>query len=495
MALDREGNILSWNEGARRIFGYEDQEVIGQASLSILHCEEDQAAGFVETLLEDAQRDGRAVSELDGMRSDGRRFNSSLTIEQRLGADGQPAGFVAIAQDTTQLKAAERQRTNLIQERVARAEAERARDRLQQLIDVLPEGILLAESDGRISMCNAAAIAILGQVPPDGDPWAYETMERRNLDGTPRSLDQIPLARSVRNGEVVLGEQYLIYSAAAGELVPVLMNSAPLRDADGRINGGVSVFQDISPIKELERQKDAFLAAASHDLKNPLTIVKAQAQMLMRRASRSDDADTAPLIQGLRGIDVATRRLAGMVNELLDVARLQMGRPVELDPRPMDLTVLARDVIADMRSSTDRHDLAVACPKTPVRGTWDHDRIERVLVNLMTNAVKFSPRGGTISLSVARKRQGGRDWAVVAVRDHGIGIPPEERSRIFERFYRASNVAGRIEGAGIGLSGVRQIVEQHGGTVEVESVEGQGSTFTVRLPINGTEQTGSEHVG
>jgi PAS domain S-box-containing protein len=490
MALDPDGNILSWNEGARRIFGYEDDDVVGVANLQLLHCEEDRAAGRVRALLRAALRDGRAVSELDGLRKDGRRFSSLLSIEQRLGADGRMAGFVAIAQDTTQLKAAEHQRTHLVQERAARTEAERARDRLQQLIDVLPEGVLLAEPDGRISMCNAAAVAILGRVPPDTDPWAFNTMVRKHLDGSPCTIEEVPLVRSVRKGEVVLGEQYLIQSAAAGELVPVLMNSAPLRDRDGIIIGGVSVFQDISPIKELERQKDAFLAAASHDLKNPLTIVKAQAQMLMRRAARLDPSENVALVDGLRGIDVATRRLAGMVNELLDVARLQMGRPVELDPRPMDLAALMDDVAADMRTSTDRHDIVVEYPETPVRGAWDRDRIERVLVNLMTNAIKYSPDGGKIVLAAKRESHDGHDWAVAQVRDQGIGIPASERSRIFERFFRASNVAGRIEGAGIGLSGVRQIVEQHGGTIDVESAQDEGSTFTVRLPTNSANGAG-----
>jgi PAS domain S-box-containing protein len=490
MALDLDGKILSWNEGARRIFGYGYDEVVGQAGIGILHSAQDREAGRIAALLEQALRDGHAVSELDGVRKDGRRFSASLSVEQRLGGDGQISGYVAIAQDTTHLKAAERQRARLIQERAARAEAERARDRLQQLIDVLPEGILLAETDGRISMCNAAAVAILGRVPPDNDPWAFETMPRSHLDGIPCAPDELPLVRSVRHGEIVLGEQYLIQSAAAGETVPVLMNSAPLRDQDGIIIGGVSVFQDISPIKELERQKDAFLAAASHDLKNPLTIVKAQAQMLIRRTSQLNDPETARLVDGLRGIDVATRRLTGMVNELLDVARLQMGRPVDIDPRPMDLAVLVHDVAGDMRTSTDRHEIVVVCPGSPVCGTWDHDRIERVLVNLVTNAIKYSPSGGEIVLALSCQSRDGQAWAVMEVRDQGIGIPSREESRIFERFFRASNVVGRIEGAGIGLSGVRQIVEQHGGTVEVESREGQGSTFTVRLPWAPPEHAG-----
>jgi len=171
-----------------------------------------------------------------------------------------------------------------------------------------------------------------------------------------------------------------------------------------------------------------------------------------------------------------------MVNELLDVARLQMGRPIELDPRPMDLAILVSEVATDLRPSTDRHEIQVESADIQMMGTWDRERLERVLVNLVTNAIKYSPEGGRIVLNLDRDTRDGHDSAVVRVTDSGIGIPANDLPLVFDRFYRGSNVGG-IEGAGIGLSGVWQIAEQHGGTVSVESAEGRGSTFTVRLPL------------
>ncbi len=467
MALDLNGGILAWNEGARRIFGYSGDEVLGRANIDILHSQEDIDTGCVQHLLEAARRDGRAVSERDCQRKHGERFRASLSIEKRLAGDGRVVGFVCIAQDVTAVKEAERQRARLIQERAARAEAERARDHLRQVVDVLPEGILLADANGHIELCNAAAIGMIGQAPPEGDVWAFNTMGRFHLDGTPCPLDELPLTRAIRRGEVVIGEQMLIRGTDSEELIPVLMNSAPLRDADGMIIGGVMAFQDISPIKELEGQKDAFLAAASHDLKNPLAIVKAQAQLLIRRAANLESPEKASIVDGLLGIDFATRRLTGMVNELLDVARMQMGRPIELDPRSTDLVALAQHVATDLQKATSRHRITVEATEPTLQGLWDGDRLERVLVNLVSNAIKYTPEGGPIEIKVGREQDNGVDWAVLQVRDQGIGVPPEEQSRIFERFFRASNVAGRIEGAGIGLSGVRQIVEQHGGTISV----------------------------
>src|SRR3954453_1111371 len=161
------------------------------------------------------------------------------------------------------------------------------------------------------------------------------------------------MARIVQQGEVVKGEQFLLPNATTEQQVPVLVNGAPLRDQQGRLTGGVVVFQDISPIKELERQKDTFLAAASHDLKNPLTAIKARAQILQRQAARMPGPDSERVVDGLRAIDTTATRLTAMINELLDVARLQMGRPLLLDRQPTDLEEIARQVTAELQPPTD----------------------------------------------------------------------------------------------------------------------------------------------
>jgi signal transduction histidine kinase len=164
---------------------------------------------------------------------------------------------------------------------------------------------------------------------------------------------------------------------------------------------------------------------------------------------------------------------------VLDAARLQEGRPLELDRRPTDLVALARRAAAECQQTTGRHRIRCEAQVPRLVGRWDAARLERVLGNLLDNAVKYSPGGTEITLTVARSGA----TAVVAVRDRGVGIPAGDLPRVFERFYRGSNVAGRIGGTGLGLAGVKRIVEQHGGTIEVESVEGVGSTFTVRLPL------------
>jgi len=234
-------------------------------------------------------------------------------------------------------------------------------------------------------------------------------------------------------------------------------------------------------------QREEFLASISHDLKNPLAAIKGQAQLLERRVRRSaavdPDAAVGSLAAGLAGIGASVSRMAALIDQLLDVARIDLGQPLPLDRRPTDLVDLARKAVVDEQRSTERHRVRLEAV-VPTLVAWvDAARIERVLANLLSNAVKYSPSGGEIAVVIDREaRTDGAD-AVVAVRDEGVGIPAADVPRLFERFHRGENVAGRFAGTGLGLAGARHIVEGHGGTIAVASEEGAGTTFTVRLPL------------
>jgi PAS domain S-box-containing protein len=481
-ALDPEGRFLTWNEGARRLYGYTPEEMVGKRDLRSLHPGNGGTAKKVGELLRTAARQGKSEGIMEHVKKGGRRVPVSATISRREDADGLSIGFVLVARDITAQQRAQAQRLQLIEEQAARSEAEAARDRLQQVIDVLPEGIILVDIHGHVFLSNAAADEIAGRDLAAPSEALFGDFGLLHLDGTPYEAAELPLARIVQQGEVVRGEQLLLPNPTTPHPVPVLVNGAPLRDQQGGLHGGVAVFQDISPIKELERQKDAFLAAASHDLKNPLTAIKARAQILQRQALRMKGPEGQRVIDGLRAIDGTATRLTAMINELLDVARLQMGRPLLLDRQPTDLAETSRQVIAELQPSTDRHDIEIKAPAERILGLWDRARLERVVSNLVSNAIKFSPEGGRISLVVRGEERDGAPWVALEVHDEGVGIPAEDVPRIFERFYRGSNVAGAIEGTGLGLTGSRHIVEQHGGHLLVESEQGQGSVFTVLLP-------------
>lgn len=247
------------------------------------------------------------------------------------------------------------------------------------------------------------------------------------------------------------------------------------------------VQQATHELREQISARDEFMATVSHDLKSPLTFIKGMANLRRRRALSTPE--TASLTDALEQIEASAGRMAQQLDELVDASRLQAGRPIELRRASTDLVALARQVVAEHQQTTDRHALHVDSQHPDIVGTWDEPRLARVLGNLIGNAIKYSPRGGVIevSLAVYEEPNPPHKAAVLRVRDVGEGIPETDLPHIFEKFRRGKNVEGRIPGTGIGLAGVRRIIELHNGKIHVESQLGHGTTVTVHLPLEATE--------
>ena len=231
------------------------------------------------------------------------------------------------------------------------------------------------------------------------------------------------------------------------------------------------------------RFRDESLSEISHDLGQPLTALKLTTESLKQEIDEAPDPKTRRMAKELGRVDAAADQIAAMISELSDLARLQMGRELVLQRRTIDLISLAQNIVDDLKNTARRHHLRVESSVGELVGDWDKVRLQRVLSNLLSNAIKFSPAGGEVVVSIDSISQDGTPRASIVVRDQGIGIPEADLPHIFDRFYRGRNVISLIEGTGIGLSGAKQIVDQHGGSIEVESVEGHGTTVTVILPI------------
>jgi signal transduction histidine kinase len=220
-----------------------------------------------------------------------------------------------------------------------------------------------------------------------------------------------------------------------------------------------------------------------HDLRTPLAVVNGQAQLIKRqlRKDRLAHADqAAELARRIDHIMRSASRMAGMLDEL---QRLTGGTAPPPRHEWVDLGELAQGVIADVCTSRPRVHVVLHGPAEPLIGWWDAGRLERALLNLVGNAAKYSSDNHAEVEVGLRRDRASSNWIVITVRDNGVGIPAADLPHIFEPFYRASNVARRFEGAGLGLASVRHTVEQHGGSISVASREGRGTTFTVRLPL------------
>lgn len=229
------------------------------------------------------------------------------------------------------------------------------------------------------------------------------------------------------------------------------------------------------------REREAFYATLGHDLKSPLATATAIAQLLRHQAAKGR-LDIAELGPRLTDIESALRRGVMRVDELMDLARREATDPAALHRERVDLVGLVASVLDGYRVSNDRHVFVMDPQVDALVGQWERDRIERAVDNLVNNAIKFSPHGGHISASISELSSSEKHEAVLSIADEGLGIPADEHAAIFTRFRRGSNAAN-VPGSGVGLWSVRRIVEEHGGTLEVRSRLGEGSTFTICLPL------------
>ena len=353
--------------------------------------------------------------------------------------------------------------------------------RLATLVEQLPVGIGLTDASGKWLLTNAEMRQYVGNALPSLNPAQHPQWQCFDEDGAPLPPTQWPGARALR-GETVPGMECQVQRPTDQPLW-TRVSSAPFEDADGQVAGVVTVVQNIDAQKRADDEHVAFLDALAHDIKNPLGAAKGQLQLARRRADSSMPEDQR-VVRNLEAAEREVDRASALLGEVLDVAHFRAGRPLEMHYAPVDLVALATAAIEELQARSPDHHLSLTSGTPALEGMWDGPRLDRVLRNLLENAVKFSPNGGEIHLSLDEEvLEDGSSWAVLRVEDSGVGIPPDDLDRIFERFQRGRNVSG-ISGNGIGLTGVRQIVLQHGGTISAASQEGQGATFTIRLPMH-----------
>ncbi|HEY0839879.1 MAG TPA: ATP-binding protein, partial [Vulgatibacter sp.] len=275
-----------------------------------------------------------------------------------------------------------------------------------------------------------------------------------------------------------------------GAWVYMETSAGPVRDSEGRIREWVGMNVDIQDRKAAEAERDRslrsaedaiqvrddFLSIASHELKTPLTPLSTWLQLVQRRVATGKPIDPSWLVKARNSLD----RLAALVNDLLDASRVQ-ARRLTLRFEPVLLNDLVMEQMAAAETLTTKHELVTDVPQEPVRVMGEKARLEQVLANLLENAIKYSPRGGTIRVELHADPA---HEAVIAVSDSGVGIPKDQIPLLFDRFFRARNISSRSYGGlGLGLYIVHDIVEHHGGRIWVESEVGVGSTFSIALPL------------
>lgn len=389
-----------------------------------------------------------------------RRTSGPLQQERLLDGSQLPtAGAVVAWHEVTEAR-------RLIIERRAHAETKAQRALLQTVIDELPSSVYLVRGkDARLVLANRATAEVWGATWTPGEPMS-EFLASNNIrifrnDGRPIPADELATTRTLQSGVSVRHHQEVIRHSD-GTTLPVLVNAVALdahmlnwSSTDGEPLAeqepvAIVVHQDVTALKDAERLKDDFIGIAAHELRTPLAALKGYAQMLTRQAALGHGQELADWqTEAVEAIDIATSRLVELTDDLLDVTRLQGGR-LELHSEPADLVALLQRVLSRLQVTTDKHTLTLSATPEHIVVTIDQQRIEQVISNLISNAIKYSPDGGTIEMTACEKPTSHQ--AFFSIRDHGIGIPQEQQGRIFGRFERADNARMyEIKGTGLGF--------------------------------------------
>jgi PAS domain S-box-containing protein len=359
------------------------------------------------------------------------------------------------------------------------AERRRAVDRLREeqeeqraILGSIGEGILTTDTSGVIASVNRAMERLAGWKEEEvvGHPYseAYPLLDRK---GAPVPGGERFLMKAMRSGEVVTSRGFeLSLLTRDGRQVPVSVTAAPIIGPDGQAAGGVDIIRDVSYETDVDRLKSSLISTVSHELRTPLTMIQGFSELLGTRAMDGERvAETA------NQIHASAERLGRLIDDLLSVSRIESGR-LEVRAKPLDLPVLVQDAVSPFSAGrTIRLDIDGTLPQVVA----DPDLVHRILTNLVSNAVKYSPADTMVTVS-ARKKDGAVE---VSVTDEGIGLTDAELEQLFTKFFRAERPeVQEAGGTGLGLFITRSLVEMQGGQMHVESQPGSGSTFSFTLP-------------
>jgi PAS domain S-box-containing protein len=373
------------------------------------------------------------------------------------------------------------QKANSLEVEIAgQEEAEKDRLRLAAIVEFSNDAIIGKTLDGMITDWNIAAEHLFGYT-------AQETIGKHITLIIPPELHQEEeeIIQKLRQG-IRIQHYDTVRMRKDGKYVDVSLSISPIQDSKGKIIGAAKIARDITERKDLERRKDEFISIASHELKTPLTSIMGFTQLLYRRFQQRDDKES---LRFLARMDVQLTKLTKLIDDLLDISKMQTGH-LEYRKEPFELDMLVQEIIENVQGTTQTHRLVL---DNPAR-VWvyaDRDRIGQVLMNLLTNAIKFSARADKVLVQVLSE---GPD-AVVRVQDFGLGIDEAHQEKIFERFYQVSESDTKhYAGLGIGLYISSEIIKRHQGRIWVESRKGEGSTFSFSLPLlEDTSLIPSEH--
>jgi PAS domain S-box-containing protein len=460
-----DGTITSWNLAAQKMFGYTETELLGRnISIIVPPARLEEESMILERIRQDIKVDNFATVRLTKNK---KKVNISLTVSPIKDKEGNIIGASKIARDITAQKIAEEKQA-----------------RLAAIVSSSDDAIISKTLFGIITSWNEAATEMFGYKE------AEVIGKHISIIIPPERMDEeAMIIENIRSGKKISHFE-TVRVAKDGRKMHISLTVSPIRNKNGKIIGASKIARDITSkieaeeqrllytekLQQIDKYKDNFMVMASHELKTPLTIIKANLDILFLKMKRDNNS---PFVQkSLKQVD----KLYHLINDLLDVSKIEAGK-LELNLQDFDINLLLKEMIENIQ------------PTTPIRICFnpynemlmaygDVDRIGRVIINLLGNAVKYAPASREIKVDAFKSE----DAIIVSVKDEGIGIPTAELQNIFSRFYRVSGVNTTFTGSGVGLYISSEIIKRHGGKIWAESEPNKGSIFYFSIaPSSQTE--------
>ncbi|MBE0503730.1 MAG: PAS domain-containing protein [Desulfuromonadales bacterium] len=455
VVLDRKQRILSFNRRLKEIFFPGKKGIIGHTCVSLMCREKTPASGCVfAKVMASGQRE--ATQEW--------AFNQhyfdvvGMPVKDRQGKVQQ---VVIVYHEVTERKQGEEELCRALNQAVE------AQQNIAAIVSSVYEGMLVTDPAGTLLLANPAA---LGMLPLPAEKVVGLTLQQLFSDSELAMRWQ----QAVQQNNAGEPFDYHLQGREGGSRC-YQVRMALLHAADGTVRGGVLTLRDVTVERELEKMKSEFVSTAAHELRTPLTSILGFAELLQdsKTFSLQERSEFAALIHD------KAEKLSELIDELLDISRIEAGQVIPLARQAVALGPLVETSLNFFRYSSPRHQFKLLMPAAPLTVYADPRRIGQVLDNLLSNAVKYSPEGGSISVQL----DAATEHCTISVSDEGIGMSSEQIERIFDKFYRVDASTTAVQGVGLGMTIVRDLIESHGSEITVKSAPGQGTTISFTLPF------------
>jgi PAS domain S-box-containing protein len=453
---DLEGKILQANDAVSQLLGFRPDELIEQSLKKFISPEE--AREFTAALWEVVAKGVTRNARLNPRSASGEVIPTALNASALRDSDGTVIGAVGILRDMREL--------------------DKTRAYAESLIKFAPDPVFVADLEGKILQANDAVSELLG--------FRRDEVIEQSLSRfiSPEETREFTAALKEVVARGVSRDARLNPRSASGETIPTTLNASALRDPDGRVIGAIGILRDMRELDKAReaaeianRAKSQFLANMSHELRTPLNAIILYTELLRDEATDHGLDDFLPDLKKIHG---AARHLLALINDVLDVSRIESGK-LELHPETFDVEAMVRDVVTTIQPLAEKNGngLEVECPAEIGEMHADPTKVRQSLFNLLSNACKFT-EGGTVRLEVERDSE----WFVFQVIDTGVGMTPEHLDNLFKPFFQVDpSATRRFGGSGLGLAITSHFCQAMGGDIGVASKPGVGSTFTIRLPV------------